>query len=143
MPIVNFHLLDGASSPEQEEQLLLAACRLYAEVLEAPMDRVRAFITPHGAGRFAVAGELAIFSRGHAPYFDFIVLVGRPREQRHRLMEGFTRLLVEILGVSREHVRGECRQVSPEDWGIGGIPASTLRKDEVDARAAMSPAAAP
>ncbi|MBR0565575.1 tautomerase family protein [Azoarcus sp. L1K30] len=143
MPIVHFHLLEGASTPAQEEQLLLAACRLYAEVLDAPIDRIRAFITAHPTGRFAVGGELATFVTGHAPYFDFIVLAGRPVDQRHRLLEGFTRLLVEILGVSREMVRGECRQVAPEDWGIGGIPASAARKAEVDARTVAGQATRP
>ena len=136
MPVVNFHLLEGASSPGQDEQLLLSACRIYAEVLGAPMDRVRAFITSHSPTRFAVAGELAAVNKVHAPFFEFIVLEGRPLAQRQRLLKGFTELLVEVLGVRREHVRGACRLVRPEDWAIGGEPASALRKDEIAARAA-------
>ncbi len=135
MPVVNFHLVEGLSTPEQDERLLLGACRLYADVLRAPMERVRAFITPHRASQFAVAGDLVAHNGLHAPYFDFIVLDGRPLEERHRLLAGFTDLLVDTLGVRRELVRGSCRRIEPQDWAIGGEPASALRKDEVEARA--------
>jgi 4-oxalocrotonate tautomerase len=135
MPIVNFHLLEGSTTAEQDEQLLAGACRLYAEVLEAPMDRIRAFITPHRPGQFAVAGRLVAASGVHAPFFDFIVLEGRSLEQRQRLLAGFTDLLVNVLGVRRQDVRGCCRRVSPEEWSIGGVPASEVRKSEVEARA--------
>ncbi|TYC54239.1 4-oxalocrotonate tautomerase [Zoogloea oleivorans] len=135
MPVVNFHLVEGLTTPEQDERLLLGACRLYADVLRAPMERVRAFITPHRASQFAVAGELVAHNGLHAPYFDFIVLDGRPLDERHRLLAGFTDLLVDTLGVRRDLVRGSCRRIEPQDWAIGGEPASALRKDEVEARA--------
>ena len=88
MPVVNFHLVEGLTTPEQDERLLLGACRLYADVLRAPMERVRAFITPHRASQFAVAGELVAHNGLHAPYFDFIVLDGRPLDERQRLLAG-------------------------------------------------------
>lgn len=135
MPVVNFHLVEGMTSSEQDERLLLGACRLYAEVLGVPMMRVRAFITPHWASQFAVAGDVVVNNGLHAPYFDFIVLEGRPLDERQRLLAGFTDLLVDTLGVPRDLVRGSCRRVEPQDWAIGGEPASVLRKDEVDARA--------
>lgn len=134
MPIVNFHLVEGKTSPSQDERLLEEASRLYSEVLCSPMGRVRAFITAHSAGQFAVAGDLVSSNGLHAPYFDFIVLEGRPLEERHRLMAGFTDLLVDILGVSRDLVRGSCRRIGPEDWSIGGTPASHLRQAEIEAR---------
>ena len=135
MPIVNFHLLAGQSTAEQDARLLEEASRLYAEVLQAPMERVRAFITPHAAGQFAVAGEPCSVNGLHAPFFEFIVLDGRSLEDRQRLHRDFTELLVDVLGVRRELVRGMCRRVPPEDWSIGGVPASVLRADEVAARA--------
>ncbi|WP_079437453.1 tautomerase family protein [Zoogloea sp. LCSB751] len=135
MPIINFHLVEGLSTPAQDERLLLGACRLYAQVLDAPMDRVRAFITSHRPSQMAVAGDLVAHNGLHAPWFDFIVLDGRPLVQRQHLLRGFTDLIVDVLGVRRELVRGCCRRVQPEDWAIGGEPASVLRKDEVDARA--------
>ncbi|MDD2670668.1 tautomerase family protein, partial [Zoogloea sp.] len=127
MPVVNFHLVEGLTTPEQDERLLLGACRLYADVLRAPMERVRAFITLHRASQFAVAGELVAHNGLHAPYFDFIVLDGRPLDERQRLLAGFTDLLVDTLGVRRDLVRGSCRRIEPQDWAIGGEPASALR----------------
>lgn len=138
MPIVNFHLLAGHSTAEQDARLLKEASRLYAEVLQAPMERVRAFITPHAAGQFAVAGEPCSVNGLHAPFFEFIVLDGRSLEDRQRLHRDFTELLVDVLGVRRELVRGMCRRVPPEDWAIGGVPASVLRAEEVAARARVA-----
>ena len=135
LPIVNFHLVEALSTPEQQERLLTEASKLYSSVLRAPMDRVRAFITTHPATQFAVAGELVSRNGLHAPYFDFIVLEGRTLEDRHQLMVGFTDLLVNILGVRRELVRGSCRRVETQDWSIGGVPASVLRESEIAARA--------
>lgn len=114
--------------------MLKEAAQLYSDVLGSPMERVRAFITTHAATRFFVAGELVSNNNLHAPYFDFIVLEGRPLVERQQLLTGFTDLIVDILNVKRELVRGSCRRVEPQDWAIGGVPASDLRKDEVKAR---------
>lgn len=142
MPIVNFHLVEGKSTLVQNERLLKEACRLYAEVLGSPIDRVRAFITLHRPDQFAVGDDLVSNNDLHAPFFDFIVLEGRSLEQRQRLLAGFTDLLVETLGVSRDLVRGGCRRIDPEDWAIGGTPASVLREAEIRARAEAAARAA-
>ncbi|MGE4373384.1 MAG: 4-oxalocrotonate tautomerase family protein [Xanthobacter sp.] len=134
MPVVTFHLVEGASTPEQEENLLRRATQLYCDVLSAPPERVRAFISTYAPARVAVAGELVSRSGQAAPFFEFFVLAGRPAEQREALLEGFTRLLVEELGVARMQVRGLCRQLNPEDWAIGGTPASVKRAGEIRAR---------
>ena len=84
---------------------------------------------------------LSCFRGLHAPFFDFIVLEGRTLEQRQRLLTGFTAMLVEILGVQAELIRGTCRRVHPEDWSIGGQIASVLRADEIRARAEAAAAA--
>lgn len=67
------------------------------------------------------------------------MLQGRPTEQRHRLLAGFTDLLVDVLGVERRHIRGRIIQVDPDDWAIGGEPASAVRRGEIAARAAAGP----
>lgn len=138
MPIVNFHLVDTPANRAGTEALLRKACALYAEVLGAPLDRIRAFVTLHPAELCLVAGELCNGNGENAPFFDFIVLEGRPLDQRHRLLAGFTELLVDTLGVERGAVRGCCRRVLPEDWAIGGVPASEVRRDEVATRAQAS-----
>ncbi|AIL59836.1 MULTISPECIES: tautomerase family protein [Pseudomonas] len=136
MPVVNFHLVQGHCSAEQKVQLLKAASQLYSQVLESPIERVRAFVTLHAADECAVAGDVVSANGLHAPYFDFIVLEGRPLDERRQLMSGFTNLLVDILEVERRLVRGRCTRVEPQDWSIGGLGADALREQEISARAA-------
>lgn len=136
MPVVNFHLVEGYCSHDQEVRLLKEASRLYSEVLLSPLERVRAMITVHSADRFAVAGECVSLNGIHAPYFEFIVFEGRPLDERQKLMTEFTSLLVDTLAVDRNVVRGRCIRVEPQDWSIGGIGADVLREQEICARAA-------
>ncbi|MCB1755845.1 MAG: tautomerase family protein [Gammaproteobacteria bacterium] len=134
MPVVTFHLTEGYFTDEQAKRLLVSAANLYAEVLDAPMERIRAFVTPHAPTHCLVAGQLVSEGRQHAPYFEFIVLDGRPLSQRQRLMAGFTELAASILGVEPAVIRGQCIRVRPEEWGIGGVPASVLRETEIQKR---------
>ena len=83
----------------------------------------------------AVGGKLLSQGGPAAPYFHFLVLEGRPIEQCHRLIEGFTDLVVEILRAERSLVRGGCWPIPPQYWGIGGTPASLTRVQEIAARA--------
>jgi len=131
MPILEVHLVEGMHTPAQHTDLLRSMSRRYAEVLESPLDRVRAYVTLHRPEHWAVGGEPG----GAAPYFTAIVLEGRPAEQRRRLLGAFTDIIVDILGVDRKLVRGRIIQVRPDDWGIGGVPASSARRDEIAARA--------
>jgi 4-oxalocrotonate tautomerase family enzyme len=137
MPIVEVHLVEGLHTPAQHAELLRTISVRYAELLDAPLDRVRAYLTLHRPEHWATAGEPG--SRRSAPYFTALVLEGRAAEQRRRLLEAFTDLLVDLLGVDRKLVRGRIIQVSPDDWAIGGVPASVARRSEIAARAAGSP----
>lgn len=135
MPVANFHLIDTPTNRAQVKPLLKGACSLYAEVLGAPLDRIRTFVTFHDPDTFLAGGDLCSESDENAPYFDFIVLEGRPLDQCHRLLAGFTDLVVDLLEVDRSAVRGHCRPVPPEYWAIGGVPASEKRRSEIEARA--------
>lgn len=135
MPILEVHLAEGSYSDAQCERLLVESSQLYAEVLKSPIDRVRVFIHLHKPAMVAVAGVPLNQGGAQAPYFHFLVLEGRPIEERHRLLTGFTDLLVNILGAERRLVRGGCWPIPPENWCIGGTPASVLRAAEVQARA--------
>lgn len=135
MPILEYHLVEGAYSHGQCERLLVESSRLYADVLKAPMDRIRVVIHQHKAQMVAVAGVLLSQGGTQAPYFHFLVLEGRPLDERHCLLSGFTDLVVKILGAERSWVRGGCWPIAPENWAIGGAPASVLRAAEVKARA--------
>ena len=134
MPIVNFHLVANTYSDEQCQQLLEKSSQLYAEVLESPIIRVRAFINVYEAKMMSVSGQVIKDYTLAAPYFEFIVLAGRSIEQRQRLLIGFTELIKEILGVEASLIRGCCRHVEPEDWCIGGITANNLRAKEIQER---------
>lgn len=139
MPIIHFHIADGYATKTQEEQLLVGASQLYAEILQCPIERVRAFLHVYPPSRCAVAGTLISRSSTRAPYFECSVLDGRPLDQRHRLLFGFTDLIVDILGVDRTLVRGQCKRVAPEEWSIGGKPASEQRAAEISKFTQMSP----
>jgi phenylpyruvate tautomerase PptA (4-oxalocrotonate tautomerase family) len=132
VPIVEVHLVEGDHSPDAHARLLAALSARYAEVLDSPIDRVRAYVTVHPRARWATGG---VTGGAPAPYFTAIVLRGRPVEQRHRLLSGFTDLVVDVLGVERGRVRGRILQVDPDDWAIGGQPASVARRGEIAARA--------
>lgn len=135
MPIVTYHLVAGRHDDEAVGELLRRSCALFAEVLECPVDRVRALAHEHRPQTYAVGGELVSDGAEDAPYFHFMLLEGRPVEHAQRLLAGFTDLLVETLEVERARVRGGMWPVEPERWAIAGTPAAAARADEVRARA--------
>ncbi|WP_150430339.1 tautomerase family protein [Dechloromonas sp. CZR5] len=134
MPILNIHLVRGQSPAPAVENLLLRCSQAFADGLRCPIDRVRVFVTEHEARFMCVGGKMVSDSEVMAPYFSFIVLEGRSLEDRQSLLTAFTDLIVEILGAPRELVRGGIVPVAPEDWSIGGVPASHLRQTEIEAR---------
>lgn len=134
MPILEYHLLEDSYSEEQCEKLLLESTRLYAEVMKCPLERIRVLIHLHKRSMVAVAGQMLNKGGQAAPYFHFLVLQGRPLEEKHKLLIGFTDLVVRILDADRRMVRGGCWVLPPEDWAIGGVPASVLRSQEILAR---------
>lgn len=136
MPVLEVHLVEGDHAPAAVARLLETASRRYAEVLESPLDRIRAYATLHPREHWAVGGATGMATDpAPAPYFTAIVLEGRPAAQRHRLLAELTDLLVDVLGATRSRVRGRIIQVPPDDWAIGGVPASGARRDEIAARA--------
>lgn len=137
MPVVTFNLVEGQHSDSELRDLLVRASAAFAEITESPIARIRAFVDLRPASRVCVGGELVSEGGATAPMFVCWALEGRPVEQRHRLLAAFTDLLVEVLGVERSLVRGGILSVSPDNWGIAGIPASQVRTAEIQARAAQ------
>ncbi|MFC4948685.1 tautomerase family protein [Pseudonocardia sp. GCM10023141] len=127
MPIAHFHLVRSTFTPDQGRRLLVRAAEVYAEVLDSPLERIRTYLAPVEPGAMTVGGTLVADGGEPAPYFTAVVLEGRPAAQRAELLRRFTDLLVEILNASRPTVRGRIIEVSPDDWGIGGEPASAVR----------------
>lgn len=139
MPILEYRLTEGRHTDEQVSDLLLASARLYAQVLKSPLDRVRVIAQMHRPQHAVVGGCLLSEGGAAAPWFHFLVLEGRPQDECQALIAGFTDLLVSTLGVERAAVRGGCWPIPPALWGIGGVPASVLRAQEIAARAAAAP----
>lgn len=139
MPVLEYHLVEGVYTEAQCEQLLIESSGLYAAVLKSPIDRVRVFIHLHKPTMVATGGVLVSTGGSPAPYFHFLVLRGRSVEEKHTLLRGFTDLVVTILGAERSLVRGGCWPIAPEDWAIGGTPASVMRAAEVQARTEAAP----
>ena len=131
MPILEVHLVEGEHAAAQVAELLERMSARYAEVLASPLERIRAYVTLHRPEQWATGGVAGV----EAPYFTAIVLEGRSAEQRRRLLEAFTDIIVDTLGVDRRAVRGRIIQVSPDDWAIGGVPASAVRSTEIAGRA--------
>ncbi len=141
VPVLQYMLVEGQQSDAQIAELLLASSRLFAEVLESPIDRVRVSVQLCQPQHIAIGVKLVTEGVPSPPYFEFVVLEGRPMSHRHRLLEGFTDLLVATLGADRSRIRGSCWAVDPAQWSIGGTLASVLRAKEISARAAASAAA--
>lgn len=136
MPIVRYQLVAGQHADDEIGRLLIRSSELFAEVLDAPLDRIRAFADEIRPQASAVGGQLVSEGAVEAPFFEFMLFAGRPVEHAHRLLAGFTDLVVECLGSDRALVRGRCQYVDPDHWAISGVPASVVRKAEVAARAA-------
>lgn len=136
MPIAHFHLVDGVWSDEQVAILLERASQAYSTVLESPIERVRTFVVRYRPSDVATGGVRVPDGGAPAPYFTALVLRGRPERQRHELLTALTDVVVEELGCARSLVRGQIIQIDPEDWGIGGRPATQARSAEISARAA-------
>ncbi|WP_221801465.1 hypothetical protein [Oceanobacter mangrovi] len=129
MPVVTFNVPATLVSEDKGRQLTRGACEVFAQVLEAPVERIRAFINVYPEWT-ASAG----FEAGGAPFYQFYVLADRTPQQVAALHQSFTQLLVDVLACERSVIRGTCLRIDPSDWGIAGKPASEIRKAELDAR---------
>ncbi|AGF74937.1 4-oxalocrotonate tautomerase [Bartonella australis AUST/NH1] len=63
------------------------------------------------------------------PYVNIkIIKEGVTAEQKRRLMEGATQLLVDVLGKNPKTTVVIIEEVETDNWGIGGIPVTQLRQ---------------
>lgn len=137
MPVIHLHLAEGLLAPAQEGELLQQAAQVYARLLEAPVDRIRAILHVHALHRVCVAGQpVTADPATQAPFFECLLLAGRSEAMRHAVLAAFTDLLAALPGVDRSRIRGFCHEVPPANWAIAGQPASVARAAEVAARQA-------
>ena len=69
------------------------------------------------------------------PLVRIDLMEGRPPEVIEELHARVAQLVSEIVDTPIERVRTYITQFPPQAWGIGGVPASVARREEVDARA--------
>ena len=72
------------------------------------------------------------------PLVRLDIMEGRPPEVIEELHRKLAELVAETLDTPIDRVRTYITQVPPEAWGIGGVPASVARREEVEARAAAA-----
>lgn len=142
MPIAQIYLVRGSFSNDAIAAMILEASEVYARILypemtPPPIERIRCFVVLSEPQHWASGGRLASEGGQCAPYFTCLVLTGRPLEQHHTLLAGMTDVIARHLGCDHSHIRGQILMVEPDNWGIGGTPASIARKGEVDARGAQ------
>lgn len=64
------------------------------------------------------------------PYVNIkITREGVTKEQKEQLIAGATQLLVDVLGKNPKTTIVTIDEVDTDNWGIGGIPVTELRKD--------------
>ena len=62
------------------------------------------------------------------PYVNIrVTREGVTREQKRRLIEGATQLLVDVLGKNPATTVVVIDEVEMENWGVGGIPVDERR----------------
>lgn len=66
------------------------------------------------------------------------LMEGRPPELIEELHRRLAELVAEVLETPIDRVRTYITEFPPHAWGIGGVPASVVRGDEVAARAAAA-----
>lgn len=67
------------------------------------------------------------------PYVNIkITNEGATKEQKAQLIEGVTQLLVDVLGKNPATTVVVIDEVDTDNWGIGGIPVTELRKKKLE-----------
>jgi 4-oxalocrotonate tautomerase len=61
------------------------------------------------------------------PIVNVKITTGATRQQKEELIEGITELLVRVLEKNPASTHVVIEEISPEDWGIRGLPVAELR----------------
>lgn len=134
MPFLRIDLA-GPVDPEIKRRLLVESARLFAEIIESDVARVRTQVHELPGDDFAVGGVPISESGEQSPFITLDLFRGRPDSQHRALCERIPSLVAEIVGCPIERTRLRINEVFAEGWAIGGVQASELRKAEIDARA--------
>jgi 4-oxalocrotonate tautomerase len=61
------------------------------------------------------------------PLIQVTMVQGRTVEQKHALIASLTDAMSDTLGTPRDRIRVAIYEISPDEWGVGGLPFSTAR----------------
>jgi 4-oxalocrotonate tautomerase len=62
------------------------------------------------------------------PYVNLQITKGATREQKEKIVQEFTKTLVEVLGKKPEHTHIVIQEIEDENWGYSGMLTDEFRK---------------
>jgi 4-oxalocrotonate tautomerase len=62
------------------------------------------------------------------PYINLQITKGATREQKEKIVQEFTKTLVEVLGKKPEHTHIVIQEIEDENWGYSGMLTDEFRK---------------
>lgn len=141
MPIMHIHLNASEYSQNVLETMLADVSQayvtgMYPDMDPPPIERVRIIINDVATAHWATGGIPVSRGGVPAPFFTILSMKGRSTQQLDTLMARITKLIAQHLGCDAGLIRGMVTEIAPEHWYIAGTSATTLRGDELAARAA-------
>jgi 4-oxalocrotonate tautomerase len=117
-------------------ELIERCTALYADAVQAPVERFRATVNVVPADQWGLGGVAA--PERISPLIRISLMAGRPAELLRALIADMSALVAEILDIPVAQTRVFLTEIPPSHWGIGGVPASDVRGAEIAARAAAT-----
>lgn len=141
MPVAHIHLLKGHSRAVLRK-IIADVTEAMADTLKAPKERFMVWISEVDPELWGVEGRPASevlaereLSSVEIPFVQMVLMEGRPLAQYHAAIDQVTEAIATALNSDKSRVRVHLAQAQPDYWGIGGVPYSILRADEMAARA--------
>lgn len=141
MPVAHIHLFKGHSRTALRT-MIFDVTDAMSRILKAPKERFMVWITEIDPELWGVEGRPAseaLAERDRAavemPFVHMVLMEGRPLSQYHAVIDEVSAAIARALRSDKSRVRVHLVQAQPDYWGIGGVPYSVLRADEMAARA--------
>ncbi len=141
MPVAHIHVLKGHSR-QALRSIITDVAEAMGRILRAPKERFMVWVTEVDPELWGVEGRPAsdaLAEKDRAaveiPFVQIVLMEGRPLAQYHAVIEEVSAVIARSLNSDKSRVRVHLIQAQPDFWGIGGVPYSVLRADEVAERA--------
>jgi 4-oxalocrotonate tautomerase family enzyme len=141
MPVAQIHLLKGHSRATLRT-IISDVTAAMSQILKAPKERFMVWITEVDPELWGVEGRPAseaLAERDRSaveiPFVQMVLMEGRPLAQYHSVIDEVSGAIARALKSDKSRVRVHLVQAQPDYWGIGGVPYSVLRADEMANRA--------